>query len=114
MALVSMKLSPAEAKEESGDYAMGVASDPADQPAYPYGLTLDLDDETLAKLGITTLPQVGATMQLMALVEVSSVRESQNQGGSTKGVCLQVTDMSLEAGAPAARSADAISGSLYK
>ena len=92
--MISMKLTAAESKAETllGD------SDDDGGPKYPYGLSLCLDDETLAKLGITTLPEVGAVMQLVARVEVCSVSQYENQKDSDKSVNLQITDMALDTG----------------
>ncbi|WP_059413439.1 capsid staple protein [Cupriavidus basilensis] len=108
MQLVSMKLSPAEAKEESG-----IAPSAEDAPRYPYGLCLDLDDETLKKLGITDMPAVGSAMQLIARVRVTRISQYENQEGADACLGLQITDMALEPAAPAARSAGDIATSLY-
>jgi hypothetical protein len=64
MNLVSMKLTPDEAKIEAAEGTAMAA--PEDQPAYPCGLTIYLDDEVLAKLGMTALPDVGAPLMLTA------------------------------------------------
>ncbi|MBR8460772.1 hypothetical protein KDW07_26895 [Burkholderia dolosa] len=93
MNLVSMKLTAAEAKSESG-IAQPAAAD-TDQPAYPYGLTICLDDEALAKLGLSPLPDVGTPMTLMARVEVCSKSQYQNQDGTDTSLSLQITDMAL-------------------
>lgn len=90
MALVNMKLTPEEAKEADGCVA------PSDGgPAYPWGLSLYLDDETLAKLGITQLPDVGSRLTLSAIVEVTSNSQRQTQEGKTVNMDLQITDMEL-------------------
>jgi hypothetical protein len=89
-----MKLSAAEAKAET----MLGSGDDDDQPAYPYGLTIQLCDEVLAKLGITDLPPVGTVMQLTALVEVCSVSQYENQDGAENNMSLQITDMELANG----------------
>lgn len=91
MNLVSMKLTPAEAKTED----CCAPSDPADQPAYPGGLSIYLDDEALAKLGMTALPDVGAPLTLMARVEVCSKSQYENQKGTDTSLSLQITDMAL-------------------
>lgn len=96
--MISMKLSPAEAKKET-DYGTP-SSDSADQPAYPWGLTICLDDMTLEKLGITTLPDVGTPFTLTARVEVCSTSQYQNQQGADKNLSLQITDMQLDAPPP--------------
>lgn len=93
--MISMKLSAAEAKAET---MLGCGPDSDDQPAYPYGLSIQLDDETLAKLGITDLPPVGTVMQLTALVEVCSVSQYENQDGAENSMSLQITDMELANG----------------
>ncbi len=86
----SMKLTPKEAKEE-------VSYDsPSKGPQYPYGLSISLDDEALAKLGIKDLPDVGQVMKLEALVKVCSKSQYENQGGSDANLSLQITDMELE------------------
>lgn len=85
MALVNMKASA----EESQEYGM-------ESPEYPYGLSIDLDDDSLEKLGITALPKVGAEMMVTARCVVKSVSSSQMQGGDQESrVCLQITDMEI-------------------
>jgi hypothetical protein len=88
--MISMKLTPAEAKQEAG-----IAPMDAEQPAYPYGLTICLDDEALAKLGITSMPDVGTPFTLTARVEVCSTSQYQNQDGADRNLSLQITDMEL-------------------
>jgi hypothetical protein len=85
-----MKLAPDEAKEAD---CCAPSSDGG--PAYPWGLSIYLDNETLAKLGITQLPDVGSKLTLTALVEVSSNSQRQTQEGKTVNMDLQITDMEL-------------------
>jgi hypothetical protein len=90
MTLVNMKLTPEEAKEAD------CCASPSDGgPAYPWGLSIYLDDETLAKLGITQLPDVGTRLTLNAIVEVTSNSQRQTQEGKTVNMDLQITDMEL-------------------
>lgn len=85
MALVNMKSSA----EESQEYEM-------ESPEYPYGLTIDLDDDSLAKLGITSLPKVGSEMMITAKCVVKGVSSNQYQGSDEESrVCLQITDMDV-------------------
>lgn len=94
--MVNMKMSAKEAQEWT-------QPTPADAPEYPWGLCLDLDEESLTKLGITSLPAVGTTMTLQALVTVTRTSSSSTQGdGQRLSMGLQVTDMEI---APAQRSA---------
>lgn len=94
MALVNMALSPDESKQESSCL---LGSEDTDRgPKYPYGLTIQLDETVLKKLGITELPSVGQPMRLMAVAEVCSTSQYENQGGSEKCVSLQITQLGIE------------------
>ena len=64
---------------------------------YPYGLSLNLENDALDKLEIKTLPEVGAVMFLQAKVAVTSVSEykSQDNKEPRRSVSLQITDMEL-------------------
>lgn len=94
MSLVSMALTA----EESTAYNSPVAASPGDAPKYPYGLCLELNDETLKKLGITTLPAVGSTVLIMAHATVQSVSASQQvDGDKEQRTSLQITEMALSA-----------------
>lgn len=87
----SMKMTKAEAKTY-----LGAPIEPGDAPAYPYGLTLHLDDDTLKKLGMTEVPAVGTEMLLQGKVVVTSCGMNQEQDGDKKSRCeLQITDMEL-------------------
>lgn len=92
MSLVSMKMSA----EESKEYGGAIASTDYQGPEYPYGLSIDLDDGSLEKLGITSLPKVGGEMMITAKCVVKSVSANQMQGGDQETrVCLQITDMEI-------------------
>lgn len=94
--MINLKLSKADAKEESGATP--------DLPAYPYGMSLYLNDETLEKLGITTMPKVGSVLRMVANVTVTGTSVRATQGEKEAGeatettdscVDLQITDMEL-------------------
>jgi hypothetical protein len=102
MALIDMQLDRKEAQEEVG---ASLRSD--NLPKYPYGLCIYLDDETLEKLGLTQLPKVGTTLQLMAMVKVTGTRSHEIQTEKESGepeentsssVDMQITAMELSAG----------------
>lgn len=89
--LVNMKLDP-KAREEK--YTETIA---ADRPAYPWGLSITLDDDALEKLGIDTLPEVDTDMMLIAKVTITSVSANASSGGKeNRSVGLQITDLCLE------------------
>lgn len=82
---------------KSNGTMMTDGGDTPDQPAYPYGLEIRLDDEGLKKLGIKTPPAVGTRMDLCAMVTVVSARQEQVKDGTDTSVSLQITDMDLAA-----------------
>jgi hypothetical protein len=86
-----MKLTAAEAKAET------MLSEASEEPQYPYGLTICLDDDILTKLGIdpANLPKVGEVFYIEAKAEVCSTSQYQNQDGADTSLSLQITDMSL-------------------
>jgi hypothetical protein len=89
MQLVSMKQDPKDAAE------YGSVAPSGEQPLYPYGLSLCLNDESLKKLGMS-LPAVGGTFMLMAQVEVTRATANKVQDGEAEVGCdLQITDMQL-------------------
>jgi hypothetical protein len=90
--MISMKLTPAEAKAET---YLGEAEEGG--PEYPYGLTICIDDDELVKLGIdpANLPKIGDVFYIEAKAEVCSTSQYANQGGNDTTMSLQITDMSL-------------------
>jgi hypothetical protein len=89
MAMINMKQAP-EREEKPGEVEM-------DEPKYPYGLCINLDKDQLDKLGITALPQVGATMMITAKAYVKSTSAYETQGGKDMSIGLQITDMEIGA-----------------
>lgn len=92
MALKDLALTPEEAKET----LLGYAGEVGDAPKYPYGLSLDLCDETMEKLGLTYLPTVGTEMMLTAVAKVTSTRAYAEQNGAEQSFCLQITKMEIK------------------
>jgi len=91
MPLTNMKMSK---KEVKGDCCGEIASE---QPRYPWGLGINLDEESITKLGITELPTVGDPKMIVAYVDVTETREEDSVGGKKRrNIRLQITDMSLE------------------
>lgn len=102
--MINMKMSPKEAKEWS-------EPSPENAPAYPYGLCIYLNDESLKKLGFTTAPAAGAELTLQAKVVVTSCGMNQQQDGDQEIRCdLQITDMELAGAGPDASAMYSNSG----
>jgi hypothetical protein len=94
MQLKSMKVT----KEEAEKFTQPVKAESPDAPRYPYGLRLDLNEDVLSKLGLPALPAVNQKMILVARVEVCALSQYDSQdGGKHQSICLQITDMSLDA-----------------
>lgn len=92
--LVDMKFTKAEAKAEAEEYSKPSLDN---EPQYPWGLQIRLEDESLAKLGITDLPEIGAEYHLTVIAEVQSATESKMASGKTdRCVCLQITMMGID------------------
>lgn len=90
MAMIDMKQKP-EREEAPGEIE-------AEQPQYPYGLSLSLEKEQLEKLGITELPKVGDKMMVHANAIVKTVSAYDTQSGSDQRVELQITEMEVSPG----------------
>jgi hypothetical protein len=87
--MVNMK----QSKEESREYSQPVEMD---EPEYPYGLCIHLHDDSLEKLGITSLPKVGSEMTITAKVFVKSTSAYNTQKGESEmSMDLQITDMEI-------------------
>jgi hypothetical protein len=91
MGMTSLKISKKEAKSEAK-----LASPYMEQERYPYGLRLDLNDETLKKLGITSLPAVGGTIMFEAKAKVVGSRQSATQDSENRSIELQITDIDID------------------
>jgi len=90
--LVSLKMTRKEVQEK-------YASPPSmadDAPVYPYGLTLRLDNDTLDRLKVSKLPEVGESMMVLAKVNVTSVSSSDSESGQNRTCELQITDLALD------------------
>lgn len=87
--MINLKISKADKVE----YSQPVSPDPME---YPYGLQINLDEETLKKLGVKNLPDVEATFTIRANVKVISRSEHESvEGGERRCLGLQVTDLDL-------------------
>lgn len=91
MAMQDLKISKKEAKETNK-----LSTPYEDQERYPYGLRLDLNDDTLKKLGITKLPAVGTVLMFEAKAKVVGSRQSATESSDNRSIELQITHLDLE------------------
>lgn len=104
--LVSMKLSEADRKEREKEM---LASPSYEGEQYPWGLSLNLDNDTMKRLKLKGLT-AGQELSLVAVVKVtSSSTSSYDDGKETASASLQITDMALEM--PSAKQS--LAGALY-
>lgn len=93
MNLTNMKLSHKE-KEVNTETVS------SDKPEYPWGLEIDLNEESLEKLEWFTTPKAGQKVIIMARAEVIRTSESQSQefgeSHTHRSVSLQITDLALD------------------
>lgn len=93
--LVSMKTT----KKEKDMLEPSVGSH-SERPVYPYGLEISLNEESIEKLGLSSLPQVGTEGTIFAKVKVTRVSETEDErNGKTikrKNLELQITDLSVD------------------
>jgi len=89
MDLIDVAYTAKERKEEKAE--MNVSSK---APEYPWGLSLTLNEETLAKLGMEKLPRVGEELYVWAVAKVTSVAmRSDQHDDEDRSVSLQITHM---------------------
>lgn len=92
MTMTNLKISKKYAKKSSG------LCSPIDreEDRYPYGLRIDLDSDTLDKLGIKSMPAVGETIVFEAKATVIGSRQSAIKDSMSRSVELQITEIDLE------------------
>lgn len=88
--MVSMKLTEADRKKREKSYEVM-----AEQPEYPYGLNIHLDNIAIDKLGIKDLPKLGEKMKIVAVVEVTGANLRKEKSGDKKDMSLQITELCL-------------------
>ena len=94
MALVNMKMSKEEAKEQ-----IAPSTADKDTPRYPYGLALNLNDDALEKLGIGDELSVGDVVTITAKAKVTSKSGYETLvGDAENSIGLQITDMEVTGG----------------
>jgi len=93
MEIPSMKLNHKKEEAISGKPILSLGED---REAYPYGLCLRLDNETLEMLNFKELPKVGERFHLKGFAEVKSVSLNKSEKGEeSKNVELQITNLMM-------------------
>lgn len=103
--LKSMKMSKREAKAANSPMPAE-----GDEPRYPWGLTLHLNEESLDKLGEDKLPAMGAEVLMYAKVKVTGIAMSESNNGKARSVSLQITAMCFEDSSDDSKHANVLFG----
>jgi hypothetical protein len=102
---VDMARSKAERKKSMDTCAVGIESE---GPDYPYGLELRLENDSLDKLGMSSLPKVGKKVSITATGVVTSVSQnesSKGNGHANRSVSVQIQKLAVSTDAASAMDA---------
>ena len=96
--LIDMKITKAEQKARQDKYK--ISSPMMDGEAYHYDLKLRLQDESLAKLGIDSLPKVGKKVNVICECVVTETSENASTTGGkdqkNRRMELQIQKIALD------------------
>lgn len=92
MGLTSMKRDPQSRRQAETAIAAEI-----DEPEYPWGLNIHLEEEDLKRLGAKETFEAGEDMVMTATVSVKSFTEEDTETqGKQRRLELQITDMELK------------------
>lgn len=93
-ALVAAKMHPmALSKKEAKAQSMPMATE-SKGPRYPWGLSINLDSETMKKLKIGELA-AGQVVVLAGKAKVTRCEETEDESGERYSATIQITDLAL-------------------
>jgi len=87
--LTDMKMSK---KQSAHEFA--VSEDKG--PRFPHGLTINLNDDSMKKLGFDELPVVGTEMIVVGVGKVTRASENRRQGGVDRDMGIQLERIEVE------------------
>lgn len=96
MKLTSLKRTPAEKDDDAKDCAAPCG----EQPDYPWGTRLHLEEDQLEALGLSQLPNAGAPVGGEFAGTVIGMREEQRDGKTVRSLEIQITDLGFAVAAP--------------
>ena len=90
--MVNMARTKAEIKKDKPT-KQSVAAD-----KYPWGLEIDLDNDSIKKLGIDAAKyKIGQAVQVVAKAKIERISQCESdQGGINKSITLQITNLQLK------------------
>lgn len=93
MNMKNMSTKPLMNNDYEAQQPMSMGMDGEEKEEYPCGLCITLDNESLAKLGIDELPEIGEEMSFSIKTKVKSSMEHEDETSEHKCLTLQITDM---------------------
>ena len=61
-----------------------------DDSKFPYGLSIDLNEESLEKLDLDDMPDIGTKLIVAAVGEVTSVNQHKSKSDTTQNLTIQL------------------------
>jgi len=83
------KLTDMKLPKRSKDKGCEVACDSPDEPRYPYGLEISLDNDAIKQLGIE-LPEAGEQFIVLGVGPVTRVSQTDNKRGKDRSLSIQL------------------------
>jgi len=109
MKMVDMERTAAEKKAaEERMKAMPEGDD------YPWGLSINLGKDELAKLGIDSLPKIGAEFRIVGIAKVTSVSASADTTDEHQCMGMQIIELGLEDDSDTTTAANKLYGEQAK
>lgn len=94
MTMISMRLTDQDKKDQAAKETLV-----SERARYPYGLRINLDPESVKRLGMEDMPEVGKKMVMLAKVEVVNIsKENERDDQEEYSMGLQITDLAFEKG----------------
>lgn len=97
MKLVSLKREPSDKDDESKEACSPCMGE---QPDYPWGTRLNLDEDQLEALGMAQLPNAGADVGGQFAGTVIGMREETVDGKVRRSLEIQITDLGIAVAGP--------------
>lgn len=95
MKIISMKRTKQEKKKAEGAEGPTIGSG-GDIDPYPYGLSINLEKESMDKLGLDINDfQIGGKVEMTCVAEVTGMNQSVSKSNDRSSISLQITDIGM-------------------
>lgn len=97
MKLASLKRDKSDQDEESQPCGTPCSDE---QPDYPWGTRINLEEDQVAAIGLGQLPNAGADVGGQFAGKVLGIREEERDGKLRRSLEIQITDLGLAVAGP--------------